>query len=663
MDEPPTDKRTSTPVATKAIQATAVYQGRLICSIDLETWKHVDREKLLEMICDNLQSKSYKQDPVPQPQSGVCSMEVDHEGESKDENVGDRLNTKTTSTLRDKLRTLLRLKQQKRKGSRRPLRLEHLVYLVDIGGQVQFQEVVPLFVRNASVNVLILKLSTELDSKAKNEYFIDGNEVAEPEHMVLTVKDFIVNTTRSIFSQKPKLDIEQVVEAPEEPKVVLIGTFADQESSCSESRKEKEHILRTHGTFRKHIKQDHFITCDRKKLILDIDGSEAGHQNEVNKKKLKLLRQAILTQASKLKVKVPLAWYLLLLDIQAESDEHDFLTLQRCYELGEEWNIATVGVDAALRYFDELNLILYFPSTCPGVVFCNPQFLLKKVTDMIVASFPALAPDVDFMSGSREIFRAEGIFSHELFKLPEYLYGFNDKFTQRHLLHLMQDLLIIAKVSQDSKGNEQFFMPCVLEQEQNGATFSALNQNVLSVEPLIVTFSHECSPRGLFCATIVSLIQAHQKRTSKFQWVITSSDKLVRKRNKIEFELYKLPAVDSKFDSKVGTVTLQDNSISFMISTTCDKTECSDICDDLETSIDDAIDKLSYENYKFGFVCPQCKIKHPAFVTVADGYCWKCDIKNVKRDLTDAQQPWFSQRIGNLNIDWHTRSRGGDLCL
>ena len=649
LDKPPAEKRTSTPVATKATQATAVYDGTLVSSIDLETWRAVDRSKLLEMICEKLQSKEYKQAPIPiiLAQKGnlgtddvslaTSSTHNDDVPKEAKEGSGQKM-----SALREKLRGLLKKKQQSGRG-RKALKLEHLVYIVDVGGQIQFQEIVPLFVRNASVNVIILKLSTELQSKPKNEYFIDGNEFTEPEHMVLSVEEFITSTTRSVFSQKPKLDIDQVIESPEEPKVVLIGTFADEQYKCQETREEKEKQLRSEDSiFSGHIRQNHIITCDRKKLILDIDGSKDGHASVANKRKLKQLRKAILTQASKLKVKVPLAWYLLLLDIQAEAEKHNFITLQKCYELGNEWKIETVGIDAALRYFDELNLILYFPSTCPGLVFCNPQFLLKKVTDMIVASFPASAPEIDTMSGSRAAFRCEGLFNRKLFDSPDYLVGFNDDFTQDHLLDLMQELLIIAKINEDSKGNDQFIMPCVLELEKS-TNLNDIDLQEFLVEPLFIMFSSECSPRGLFCATIVSLIQAYQKYLSKFQWLITSTSKrnLVRKRNKVEFDILdpSLPS-HSKLDSKIGTVTLEDNFQMFIIYTSCEESACAHIYDALQASLCDATDKLSYEDYKVGVLCTQCKQKHPAVVT--GDLNWRCDIKKVRKHLTKKQRPWFS---------------------
>ena len=38
---------------------------------------------------------------------------------------------------------------------------------------------------------------------------------------------------------------------------------------------------------------------------------------------------------------------------------------------------------AALKYFDELNIFLYYPSVLPEVVFSDPQILLNKVTELV----------------------------------------------------------------------------------------------------------------------------------------------------------------------------------------------------------------------------------------------------------------------------------------
>ena len=651
MNKPPPSTHNSTPVAETAIQATVEYDSNLVCP-DIETWEHVDQDKLRDMILHTLDNEPLVEESTPF-QEYLKSDAGSTASNPKSVHTQFSENTKPKDSLRSKLRERIRDLTQFKRG-KNVRSLKHLLYLVDVGGQVQFQEIVPLFVRNASVNVIVIKLSSKLADKPKNVYCIEGeNKIAEPEHMVNSLEDFIVNTTDSVFSLKrTKLDIEGVKKAPDEPKVVLVGTFPDEEDT-QENRKIKQDALRKNAVFGKHIKQNHVITFG-KELILDINGSKKGYQKEDNKEKLKKLRAAILQGVSKLTVNVPISWFLLLLDIDSESDKHKFITLERCYELGKEWVIEETGVDSALCYFDELNLILYFPSTCPGTVFCNPQFLLRKVTDMIVASFPALTPEVDDMSGSREIFKRDGIFGRELFNTSEYHEGFNEQFNQDHLLELMQDRLIIAKVSSDSKQHnkdsredEKFFMPCVLKMEEE-TPLSHIDQGSSPVEPLIITFTHESSPHGLFCATIVSLLQSAKEKPSKLKWVLGPSEKLVRKRNKVEFEMFDPPPTssdDDNFSSKIGTITLEDNLKNFVVCIRGDTlvNKCFAIFKDLKQSLKKASENLCYKGFDFAVLCPRCKDKHPVKLLYYD-YKWKCENEPYTGDtgpLSEKQLPWF----------------------
>ena len=140
MDEPPPEKRTSTPVATEATQATAAgYQGKLVSSIDLETWMHVDRNTLLAMIYDKLENKTYR---VKQGSGTHCELQSDEKTiilcDSDKDMSGREKSEQKAPGLRQKLRDYLKMKQRSRKA--KCLKMEHLIYLVDVGGQVQFQE-------------------------------------------------------------------------------------------------------------------------------------------------------------------------------------------------------------------------------------------------------------------------------------------------------------------------------------------------------------------------------------------------------------------------------------------------------------------------------------------------------------------------------------------
>lgn len=631
LDEDPPKKRTSTPVATKATQANIVTP-------DQEKWHAVNRKRIMEMILDELEDKGYEnvQDDhsLTEMEQHTLASKINIEQDSN--NLTKPVKSKKSS-IRQRLRAILMDHQERRRSKPK---LKKMIYLVDIGGQPELQEVVPLIVRNASVNLLVLKLNEELQAKPDNEWYNDGNCITEPKEMALTNKQYLVQAARSVFLSKPKLKIKQAISVPEKPSIVLIGTHKDQEKECRESREEKEKLLKSEPIFKKHLKENH-ITCIRGRLILDIDGSESGHASKDNIDKLDKLRNALLTHSSKLKIKVPLAWYFLLLDIQSESENDHFISLERSYQLGEELEISQEGVKAALQFFDELNLILYFPSSCENVVFCNPDFLLQKLTDMIVTSVSL--PDVDDKVGSRATFREQGIFTCELFQTPKFLEGFNDLFSLDDFLRLLQDLPIIAQISVDPQKRE-YFMPCVLAFEESTTSHSVVHDEYYSVDPLIIIFPTGCSPTGVFCATIVHLIKSEGE--GELKWIVTSSEHLQRKRNVIEFQIICTSNVKSHFDNSIGTVVFEDTSSHFVIQTTCDRNKCYQLCTMLLSALENAIEDLSYDanriDYVVGVQCTTCTGTEAHVASIGPDNKWRCDRKHTKNDLSVRQSPWFS---------------------
>lgn len=586
------------------------------------------------MVFDQVDDKTFEKEQITSVP--VSSSTASTGGSTLKNGSSTTSGDKKETPIRLKLRALMKQFQQSRKGKK--LQLKKMIYLVDVGGQPELQQLVPLFVRNASVNILALKLCDELDDKPKNEWYDEDKAVAPPSEMTLTNKEYLVQTARSLFTRKPKLKIKQATSVPEKPQIVLVGTHKDKEHECNETREDKEKELKKDPIFSTHLIQNS-ITAIRGQLILDIDGSPAGHDSDENIAKMNKLRNAILTHGSKLEVKFPLSWYMLLENILAESETKDFISLDTCYRLGHEWEMSDENVDAALQFFDELNLILYCHRSLPDVVICNPEFLLKKLNSMIVASVST--PDIDDKVGLRQTYKTQGIFSRQLFETPEFLKGFNELFSLEKFLYLLQDMPIIAKIK-FAPENEEYFIPCVLPFEKSLLSGDLQGSQV---DPLIIIFPSKCSPTGVFCATIVHLIKGESD--DKLKWIITSSESQKRKQNKIEFEIH-CQIHKKHFDSRIGTVLLMDTSTHFVIQTTCSPQYCFELSSMFERALEKSLNDLSYDavriDYVFGVQCTSCTDEETRHVSsIGPDNKWKCDQKHVRYNLSERQRPWFEE--------------------
>ena len=84
--------------------------------------------------------------------------------------------------------------------------------------------------------------------------------------------------------------------------------------------------------------------------------------------------------------KIPIGWFLLEQDI-IKASKGGVICKSECLGLAALLNINGEALTAALEYFDDLNIFLYYPSVLPEIVFSNPQILLDKVTELVHFSY------------------------------------------------------------------------------------------------------------------------------------------------------------------------------------------------------------------------------------------------------------------------------------
>ena len=97
----------------------------------------------------------------------------------------------------------------------------HLIYLVDTGGQPQFHEILPHFLRS-SIYFLVHNLSEDLMHCPEFEYTIDDCYYSVPEAMKMSNKSIIEQAARSACST-----YHTDVLSKRTPAVAVIGMFKD----------------------------------------------------------------------------------------------------------------------------------------------------------------------------------------------------------------------------------------------------------------------------------------------------------------------------------------------------------------------------------------------------------------------------------------------------
>ena len=157
-------------------------------------------------------STSVEQETTDSP--GASAQALDSSAYQKAMNViMDKLVQHITK-MRDKI---CESKASNKLSSRQGLKSKW-VYFTDSGGQPQYHELLPLFVRHISSALCVIRLPDKLNETQSVEYFKDGKQVGAAQCSQFTARDTVkclVNTIQSYSTQdKP-------------PKIVVVGTHFD----------------------------------------------------------------------------------------------------------------------------------------------------------------------------------------------------------------------------------------------------------------------------------------------------------------------------------------------------------------------------------------------------------------------------------------------------
>ena len=537
-------------------------------------------------------------------------------------------------------------KKNKPKRKRSTINKIHLIYFVDTGGQPQFQEILPNFVRS-SINFLVHKLSEKLDDCPGFEYCLNGSKYTIPEALRVSNMYIITQSVRSVCSSIRSEDNQQ------SPEVAILGTFKDELRAQCEVNNEK--YIKDRGIFiEKELCKYNYVGEGARKCtlmkhtrdgcIFPVDASEEGWNS--NSKVIEDLRNKVHNCSNRVKDK-PLSYFVFWQNLKDFSKKQkkpvlDKCTIQKIIDEQDYISLDATQVEEALDLFAEVNLILHFPSSSilKNLIFVDPNFIYERVTEIIVASFHC------FGSSAIDNFSSTGIFTDlDLDTIPSLSFTkYHPTFTRQIFLSLLQDLFIIAELQEG-----HYFMPCVLKLE-NLESLSSESKTAIDEflkymyfhevsGPLVFSFGDKMSPRGLFCAMVAKL-------SRNFGWKLHDGPNAVRCRNMIEFKVY-----NNENNVSLGTALLCDKLTHLEVYTTCERIHCCIIRKAILSSLFAAGSSLKYSftaiDIHAGFYCkcPAVPKHHTKVFQKENSDMWqeKCSLNTRKHavDLHKIQDAWF----------------------
>ena len=502
------------------------------------------------------------------------------------------------------------------------------LYLTNTGGQMEFQEVLPLLVSGPSMFFFIFRLDRDLNERYKIEYDLSDGTKAEPYISTLTTVEGLLQTLATIASMGTFV-YEQLQrrKAPLRPKVFIVGTHKDKlDSETADS-----HISSIDQQLQEAIKS----TAHYKDLVEFASLSQlmfaVSNFSDIESdfEDIRLAVERVVRRNDFLMTS-PVHW--LIFSLALRKLKPFVVSYDLCLEVAGQCGLPDDELDEALHFIhSKLGLIRYFPyEDVKDLVVIHPQFLFDKVTELIVDTFTFEKTGKQIM----DEFKKKGIFSLSEFETISS--KTNTSIKPFKFAKLLERLRIAAPFQMD--GERMYFFPCVLAHAAETA-FQQLMLTATPIPQLIVTFECGYCPKGL-AGALVKYLMANEME-SCYSWEIYT-DKIFR--NQVSFHVGPLDTIVLRITpTYLEIVCIPDKKVPNR-EEECPLTKvCCEVRKAVETGIRQVTSDINYVNAQHGltFRC-ECKGDHPASLRYlgTHPYILYCSKTNERYPLSPEHELW-----------------------
>ena len=467
--------------------------------------------------------------------------------------------------------------------------------------------------------MFVINLSEDLSHHPITEYYgADGKPVGIPYQSSLSHKQIFQHCLQSQHSQDGR------------PLIISVGTHKDAASKegISEKNRQVMELLEV-------LDPDHSTTVftgqNMTEVIFAVNGK---FPQDEDRHVAKVLRQKIMSVSPQSK-KMPISWFGLEVFLQRSSKD-GVLSLVQCQVCAKRLYLEGDAFLAALYHLVNQNVFLYYQEVLPQIVFCDPQVVLTKVTELVQYHHKLRDNPDEGLAATKGMvmFRDRGLVSVELLKMFPKHYK-EDLFTPHDLLALLVNVHAIAMIR-----DGEYLIPALLPH----LDCDQVSKNLHKTTSLIIRPTQGCIPSGLFCCLVTHLLSP--TCPSPWKLCIIRNKPLHLYRNCITFER----------KGTTDTVTLGDMLSHIEV---CVSEASSDVCREVRESVHNGIKsactvlKCSCIQFEDAFMCagPRCTSDPPHVAMVVRkglSYKWKCTILGDQNgDLSDDQLMWLCGRVVN----------------
>ena len=534
------------------------------------------------------------------------------------------------SVLSKAVLTSLSSTVQKQSSSTRQERQgQWTIYLSDVGGQPEFQELLPALVSGPSLYFLTFPLHKGLKERFKVEYQHPNGKSIIPFEMTSTMEEVLLQSLAMIASTKSHTRLDgKAVNA----KVLFIATHKDKILSEQQLLEIDQQLQKTIEKTTAYT-ENMIVFQSKHQMVFAVDNTSS---DESDIQQVRDAVERIGTSTDEYKMSLPTTWMIFAITLRHFPER--VLTIEKCMEIAQE-----CGIDS----FEELNSVLYFLHHDVGVIryfqdhpelqgfiIKEPQYIFDTLTEMMgcTLNYEDLGPYHHKESIKKGIFLTSTL--HKLSTESEVLTG--NKFAT-----LLEHHHILTPIEVDDNGKVvKYFAPATLAH----AELPPDTQAKKIIPTLVVAFKSGFCPTGMFGSLIVQLLK--DDKQSNFKWKLVQDEIY---RNQISFAI---GPYDS-FRFSLTATCIQVDCISSL--NVDDRVPLGEVCCDIRDCIINGVQlitqKLNYNEKAscyLAFNCPeheQSASCHLATINFHKGKACSltCTDINYVYPLHENHKMWFDE--------------------
>ena len=514
-----------------------------------------------------------------------------------------------------------------------------LMACYDSGGQPEFFDVMPAFISATTGNIMIFDMSKNLHSPLDPEFYkngqLQGSSNAKTHYTGAQLLKTALANIQSYSTMSKYTSCLTPSTYLGSSELLVVGTHLDQ---CDDTKDKLQEKLDTAEEIIHDVLRDcpaiSVIERDGGKKVYPIASKCDKETNETvshRKEVAQEIRTAI-ESMSKMNINkvVPVSWLLFQYEIKLHSVP--WIWRSECEQIAKKCYIDKRDVNAALQFFHELGILLYYQDEekhnekkkeklLGYVVFSDPQWLFAQLTKLIELKYDpsCKAAESNKKGGFLKEFLKE-IYGEEFHSSTKEILHYD------YIINLFVHLNIMARLSD---ATEQYFMPALLNPFLNKIPID-ITFGTQVPTTLYVKFSNGYFPRGVFCCLIALCIKQCKN------WTLRPN---AAYKDLVVFQ------IDSKEEYLILFDKIHYISVEIHHKEKLTQDNHQVLCHTLYQNLKEVCNTIHLNGeFMFGFLCKEPNCEKIAYVQMQYPCCPKtlvCSVCEHKSTMTHDQLKWF----------------------